>query len=91
MQTIESFKAAFTNFSNGLPLSGSYSYSYDAIWALALGLNRTNEILLQQQSRNLSSYNYNDTSLTVTLVGAMNNISFIGLSVSTRIFKALLL
>ncbi|EDV22613.1 uncharacterized protein TRIADDRAFT_28937, partial [Trichoplax adhaerens] len=78
--TINGFIEAYNNFSNGAPLSGSYSYAYDAIWALALGLNRTDEILREKYARNLSSFNYNDNITAHILVDALNNVSFIGLS-----------
>ncbi|EDV22612.1 uncharacterized protein TRIADDRAFT_28568, partial [Trichoplax adhaerens] len=77
--TQEGFKTAFANFSSGKPLVGSYTYAYDAIWALALGLNRT-DIILRKQLKNLTLFDYNDTVIPKILINEMNNVSFIGLT-----------
>lgn len=84
MQKPEGFKKAYINFSDKHHLSGTYSYHYDGIWAVALALNRSDEILRQNYSRSLKDFNYND-SVTMNIIQKnVNILQFTGVSVSCQ-------
>lgn len=55
---------------------------YDAMWALALALNRT-EAILKTNGSTLSDFHYNNTVIRSILFNEMTNTDFIGISVSS--------
>uniref|UniRef100_A0AAQ5ZCA3 G-protein coupled receptors family 3 profile domain-containing protein n=1 Tax=Amphiprion ocellaris TaxID=80972 RepID=A0AAQ5ZCA3_AMPOC len=57
--------------------------AYDAVWALALALNKTVGPLKAKGHR-LEDFNYNNRDITVEIYRAMNTSSFEGVSVSTK-------
>ena len=82
LQQPEEFKKAYIGFGDKYHLSGTYTYHYDGIWALALALNRTEEILRQNYSRSLADFNYNDSVTLDIIQKNINSLQFIGVSVS---------
>lgn len=55
--------------------------AYDAVWALALALNKT-VAPLQAKGRRLEDFNYNNQDITAEIYRALNTSSFEGVSVS---------
>lgn len=55
--------------------------AYDAIWALALALNKTSYELSKRGLR-LEDFNYNNDNISREIYKAMNSSSFDGVSVS---------
>lgn len=55
--------------------------AYDAVWALALALNKT-VAPLQAKGRRLEDFNYNNQDITSEIYRALNTSSFEGVSVS---------
>lgn len=55
--------------------------AYDAVWALALALNKT-VAPLKAKGRRLEDFNYNNHDITAEIYRAMNTSSFEGVSVS---------
>uniref|UniRef100_A0A8C9RWT2 Gamma-aminobutyric acid type B receptor subunit 1 n=1 Tax=Scleropages formosus TaxID=113540 RepID=A0A8C9RWT2_SCLFO len=55
--------------------------AYDAVWALALALNKTVEPL-KAKGRRLEDFNYNNHDITAEIYRALNTSSFEGVSVS---------
>lgn len=55
--------------------------AYDAVWALALALNKTVEPL-KAKGRRLEDFNYNNHDITSEIYRALNTSSFEGVSVS---------
>lgn len=58
--------------------------AYDAVWALALALNKTVGPLKSIGHR-LEDFNYNNRGITTEIYRALNTSSFEGVSVSTKI------
>lgn len=56
--------------------------AYDAVWALALALNKT-VAPLKAKGRRLEDFNYNNHDITAEIYRALNTSSFEGVSVST--------
>lgn len=57
--------------------------AYDAVWALALALNKT-VAPLKAKGRRLEDFNYNNRDVTAEIYRALNTSSFEGVSVSTK-------
>lgn len=57
--------------------------AYDAVWALALALNKTVGPLKAKGHR-LEDFNYNNRDITSEIYRAMNTSSFEGVSVSRK-------
>lgn len=57
--------------------------AYDAVWALALALNKT-VAPLKAKGRRLEDFNYNNHDITAEIYRAMNTSSFEGVSVSAE-------
>lgn len=55
--------------------------AYDAIWALALALNKTSTELVKKGLR-LEDFNYNNRTITDEIYRALNSSAFEGVSVS---------
>ena len=55
--------------------------AYDAIWAMALALNKTVGPL-RAKGRRLEDFNYNNRDITAEIYRALNTSSFEGVSVS---------
>lgn len=55
--------------------------AYDAVWALALALNKTVGPL-KAKGRRLEDFNYNNKDITAEIYRALNTSSFEGVSVS---------
>lgn len=55
--------------------------AYDAVWALALALNKT-VAPLKAKGRRLEDFNYNNHDITSEIYRALNTSSFEGVSVS---------
>lgn len=55
--------------------------AYDAIWALALALNKTSAELVKKGLR-LEDFNYNNKNITDEIYRALNSSAFEGVSVS---------
>ena len=55
--------------------------AYDAVWALALALNKTVGPL-KAKGRRLEDFNYNNQDITAEIYRALNTSSFEGVSVS---------
>lgn len=55
--------------------------AYDAVWALALALNKT-VAPLKARGRRLEDFNYNNHDITSEIYRALNTSSFEGVSVS---------
>lgn len=55
--------------------------AYDAVWALALALNKTVGPL-RARGRRLEDFNYNNKDITAEIYRALNTSSFEGVSVS---------
>lgn len=60
--------------------------AYDAVWALALALNKT-VAPLKAKGRRLEDFNYNNHDITAEIYRAMNTSSFEGVSVSADYVK----
>ena len=60
--------------------------AYDAVWALALALNKTVEPL-KAKGRRLEDFNYNNHDITSEIYRALNTSSFEGVSVSAGMMK----
>lgn len=58
--------------------------AYDAVWALALALNKT-VAPLKAKGRRLEDFNYNNHDITSEIYRALNTSSFEGVSVSVII------
>lgn len=56
--------------------------AYDAVWALALALNKT-VAPLKAKGRRLEDFNYNNHDITSEIYRALNTSSFEGVSVRT--------
>lgn len=57
--------------------------AYDAVWALALALNKT-VAPLKAKGRRLEDFNYNNHDITAEIYRALNTSSFEGVSVSAK-------
>ncbi|XP_024917316.1 gamma-aminobutyric acid type B receptor subunit 1 [Cynoglossus semilaevis] len=57
--------------------------AYDAVWALALALNKT-VAPLKAKGRHLEDFNYNNNDITSEIYRALNTSSFEGVSVSKK-------
>lgn len=57
--------------------------AYDAVWALALALNKTVGPL-KAKGYQLEDFNYNNKDITAEIYRALNTSSFEGISVSTK-------
>lgn len=57
--------------------------AYDAVWALALALNKT-VAPLKAKGRRLEDFNYNNHDITSEIYRALNTSSFEGVSVSAE-------
>ena len=57
--------------------------AYDAVWALALALNKT-VAPLKAKGRRLEDFNYNNHDITSEIYRALNTSSFEGVSVSEK-------
>lgn len=57
--------------------------AYDAVWALALALNKTVGPL-RARGRRLEDFNYNNKDITAEIYRALNTSSFEGVSVSNN-------
>lgn len=57
--------------------------AYDAVWALALALNKT-VAPLKAKGRRLEDFNYNNHDITSEIYRALNTSSFEGVSVSAK-------
>lgn len=58
-------------------------YVYDAVWMIALTLNRSIDIIKDRlPGQSLSSFTYNNTAMTKIFIDVMSNITFRGVSVS---------
>lgn len=57
--------------------------AYDAIWALALALNKTSQELVKKGLR-LEDFNYNNKNITDEIYRALNSSAFEGVSVRPR-------
>ncbi|RDD36469.1 Gamma-aminobutyric acid type B receptor subunit 2, partial [Trichoplax sp. H2] len=79
-----------TQFFNDLNKSLNYTFKssavadtiggiYDAVWSLALGLNRTEHQLLSQNS-SLNEFNYHNQKIRSVLVEELNKLSFYGVT-----------
>ena len=55
---------------------------YDAMWALALALNKT-ENILKRNGSTLSDFTYNNTMIRSILFDQISQTDFIGISVSS--------
>lgn len=60
--------------------------AYDAVWALALALNKT-VAPLKAKGRRLEDFNYNNHDITAEIYRALNTSSFEGVSVSADYAK----
>ncbi|RDD35936.1 Gamma-aminobutyric acid type B receptor subunit 1, partial [Trichoplax sp. H2] len=79
-----------TQFFNDLNKSLNYTFKssavadtiggiYDAVWSLALGLNRTEHQLLSKNS-SLNEFNYHNQKIRSVLVEELNKLSFYGVT-----------
>lgn len=59
--------------------------AYDAVWALALALNKTVGPL-RAKGRRLEDFNYNNKDITAEIYRALNTSSFEGVSVSSSVY-----
>lgn len=57
--------------------------AYDAVWALALALNKTVKPL-KAKGYQLEDFNYNNREITAEIYRALNTSSFEGVSVSSK-------
>ncbi|XP_057244782.1 gamma-aminobutyric acid type B receptor subunit 1-like [Malurus melanocephalus] len=57
--------------------------AYDAIWALALALNKTSQELVKKGLR-LEDFNYNNKNITDEIYRALNSSAFEGVSVKKQ-------
>lgn len=62
--------------------------AFDAVWALALALNKT-VAPLKVRGRRLEDFNYNNHDITAEIYRALNTSSFEGVSVSRRAFATI--
>ena len=60
--------------------------AYDAIWAVALALNKT-IARLQAVSQSLDDYNYNNKEIADIILEEIADLKFMGMSVSHSILK----
>ena len=57
--------------------------AYDAIWAVALALNRTMS-RLQSQGTSLEEYNYENQEIADIILSEIADVQFMGMSVRSR-------
>ncbi|XP_045204185.2 gamma-aminobutyric acid type B receptor subunit 1-like [Mercenaria mercenaria] len=53
--------------------------AYDAVWALAIALNKTSE-RLRDRGLNIEDFNYSNSEITDEIYSAMNSTKFVGVS-----------
>ena len=63
------------------PANAFSSFAYDAIWSIALALQKLSPVL-KARNKSLSSVTYGDMETTELFKGVLRNLSFIGMSVS---------
>lgn len=86
LQTSQEFIAALMSRLGGMNPEETGGFqeaplAYDAVWALALALNKT-VAPLKAKGRRLEDFNYNNHDITAEIYRAMNTSSFEGVSVS---------
>ena len=59
---------------------------YDAVWTIALALNSSISILETKNDR-LENFNYSSVEMADVFTEAIANVSFEGISVSTRMIE----
>ena len=55
-------------------------FSYDAIWAAAIALNSS---IARIKPQTLDQFNYNDTNMSIAFKTSLDELQFMGVSVST--------
>lgn len=58
--------------------------TYDAVWAMALGVERT-EIVLNRENASLAQYTHKRKDIAAKLMDQMRLLRFIGVSVSNNV------
>lgn len=89
MQTSAKFTSELAN--RGVAYSKFAGQTYDAVWAIALALART-EVLLNRQNESMARYTHTRKDLAYRLLEQLKLLHFVGVSVSPdsrRISKAL--
>lgn len=87
-QTSQEFIAALMSRLGGMNPEDTGGFqeaplAYDAVWALALALNKT-VAPLKAKGRRLEDFNYNNHDITSEIYRALNTSSFEGVSVSAE-------
>ena len=85
IQTSQEFIAALMSRLGGMNPEDTGGFqeaplAYDAVWALALALNKT-VAPLKAKGRRLEDFNYNNHDITSEIYRALNSSSFEGVSV----------
>lgn len=78
-QTNAKFTSELTN--RGVKHSKFAGQTYDAVWAMALALAKT-EVLLNRQNKSMAQYTHTRKDLTYRLLKQLKLLHFIGVSVS---------
>jgi len=63
------------------PANAFSSFAYDAIWSIALTLQKSSPVL-KARNKSLSSITYGDKETTELFKRVLRNLTFIGMSVS---------
>lgn len=66
------------------PANGFSSFAYDAIWSIALTLHQSS-FALQARNKSLTNITYGDREAAELFRRILRNLTYIGMSVSTRI------
>ncbi|XP_059142328.1 gamma-aminobutyric acid type B receptor subunit 2-like [Physella acuta] len=82
-KTAIEYSTTIEKWAGKLKLSRTHPYGYDAVWALALALNRTQEKLTSgvlNQTVSLSDFNYTRSDLFDLMIQSLQEITFEGVS-----------
>ena len=74
--------SVYSNFS--LVHNPEWPHGYDATWALALMLNRSNEVLMEKYpdgSKRLEDFTYSDKEMSEIFIKELHEEEFVGLTV----------
>lgn len=78
LQTSEKFRTELAN--RGVAHSKFAGQTYDAVWAMALALART-EVLLNRQNESMANYKHTRRDFTYRLLEQLKLLHFVGVSV----------
>lgn len=81
LQTNDQFVKEFSR--TGEKFTKFVPHTYDAVWAIALTMRRTQELWIESGSvHSLDKFTYSASSMTTKMFNVMQNLSYRGISVS---------